>query len=126
MNQEYYSFSRAYHGVALFGCKLYIVGGFNGFTCLSTTLCLNLKTRRWSKKARMFEPRCYVCTLAYRGYIYVFGGHSGGNRLKSCERYDPRRNKWIRVSDMMYRRSDASGAELSGKMMHKNIHISNF
>lgn len=119
MNLEHLCIFRAYHGVALFDCMLYIIGGYNGYACLSTTVRLNLNSRRKSRMSHMSVPRCYVLTLAYRGYIYVFGGHNGVNRLKSCELFDPRRNRWTRISDMIFRRSDASGCELNGK----NIYI---
>lgn len=115
---DIFVFFRAYHGIALFGCKLYIIGGFDGYSVLSTNICLNLRSRRKSRMSPLSMPRCYVLTLTYRGYVYAFGGHNGENRLKSCEVFDPRRNTWIGISDMLFRRSDASGCELKGKSIY--------
>lgn len=37
-------------------------------------------------------------------------------RLSSCERYDPKTNQWEFIASMRWKRSDASAAELDGKI----------
>ena len=41
------------------------------------------------------------------GKLYALGGFDSSVRLKSAEVYDPERNKWSEIADMIYSRSVA-------------------
>ncbi|GFT20683.1 kelch-like protein 10 [Nephila pilipes] len=107
---------RAYHGVVMMGIFIYIIGGFDGRLCHSTTFCFDVQNRRWSIKPSMMVARCYVTALAFRGIIYAMGGYDGDERFRSCERFDPLIRQWRYFSSMNVRRSDASGAVHNGKV----------
>ncbi|GFY61877.1 kelch-like protein 10 [Trichonephila inaurata madagascariensis] len=107
---------RAYHGVVMMGILIYVIGGFDGRLCHSTTFCFNIQNRRWYMRPPMMAARCYVTALAFRGMVYALGGYNGDERFRSCERFDPRIRQWRYFSSMNARRSDASGAVHNGKV----------
>ncbi|KAL1485680.1 hypothetical protein MTO96_031791 [Rhipicephalus appendiculatus] len=55
-----YTPRRAYHGVAVVGQCIYVVGGFSGRDCHNSLVCLDVGQARWSAKANMAVARCYV------------------------------------------------------------------
>ncbi len=51
--------------------------------------------------AKMDSSRGNLVAVVLNGQIYACGGRRGPVELKSCERYDPAKNKWFTdVADM--------------------------
>lgn len=73
--------------------EIYIFGGFPN----PKTLYKLGKNMKWTQLADMNEERTRIsnCSLEMNGFIWVFGGQTGGFKcLKSVERYDPNEDKW--------------------------------
>lgn len=52
----------------------------------------------------MTLSRTTAAAAAVGDYVYVFGGCNSKEVLTSVERYDPRNNKWEKVSELPERR----------------------
>ena len=68
---------------------------FGGWPMKKELYKLDNKTLKWIRLADMNEGRRYISNscLEWNGFIWVFGG----DNLKSVERYDPKKNKWIKM-----------------------------
>jgi len=58
----------------------------------------------------LYLRRCYVGVTSLDGCIYAVGGFdgtAGDSRLKSAEKFEPCLNVWVKLPDMLDRRSDA-------------------
>lgn len=62
---------RAYHGVCSIGEKVYVVGGFDGFTQFNSMRCYDPLQYMWEEKACMYERRCYVSVIAHRKFNHL-------------------------------------------------------
>lgn len=54
----------------------------------------------------MLEARHNHAVASLNGYLYVAGGYTDHGEYKSVERYDPSKDEWINVADMVYPRYD--------------------
>jgi kelch-like protein 10 len=107
---------RSYHGTAVIGTKLYLVGGFNGPDYFNKCCRFDAVKKTWKEIAPMHNRRCYVSVTVANGIIYALGGYDGGTRLRTAERYCPRTNQWSMIAPMHFRRSDADACSLNGKI----------
>ncbi|CAH8616316.1 unnamed protein product [Schistosoma rodhaini] len=110
---------RVYAGCVLIGTRVYVIGGFDGYRALKSTLCYDFQVESgWYEASCMYENRYYVSVAYANGQIYAIGGHNGehGGRLDSAERYIVDENLWQTISSMNYVRSDGSAGELHGKI----------
>ena len=57
-------------------------------------------TSEWSVVAPMSSPRTGLGVTVLMNDIYVLGGHDGSRYLKSCYKYNPRKDFWTEVSEM--------------------------
>ncbi|KAK6046427.1 kelch repeat protein, partial [Cooperia oncophora] len=65
----------------------------------------------------MSTRRMHLGSAVICDCLYALGGEKGeGGRLKSVEKYDPRRNDWISVAAMTKRRSYVKVEVLNGKI----------
>ncbi|XP_028138655.2 kelch-like protein 10 isoform X3 [Diabrotica virgifera virgifera] len=108
--------SRAYHGTAVVGFKIYVIGGFDGMDYFNSCRCFDAVTKTWKEVAPMHSRRCYVSTSVLKGTIYAMGGYDGHSRKNSAEKYDHRTNQWSLIAPMNMQRSDASACNLDGKI----------
>jgi kelch-like protein 10 len=106
----------SYHGLVAMDGKLYMAGGFDGNTHFSSLRCYDPVDRRWTDRACMYYPRCYVSVCVLDGKIYAVGGYDGRTRMRSVERYTPETNQWEMVQPMHRQRSDASACSARGKV----------
>ncbi|CAH0714340.1 unnamed protein product, partial [Brenthis ino] len=107
---------RAYHGTAVLGnCiyviggfddKIYITGGFNGQECMNSVEVYDPDTNQWTNLAPMRSRRSGVSCIAYHNKIFVIGGFNGISRMCSGEVFDPNTNTWSPVPDMYNPRSN--------------------
>lgn len=108
--------ARAYHGTAVIGYNIYVIGGFDGNEYYNSCRCFNAVTKVWKEIAPMNFKRCYVSTAVHNDVIYAMGGYNGHRRQNSVEKYNYNENQWSLVAPMNVERSDASATTLKGKI----------
>ncbi|KAK8760296.1 hypothetical protein V5799_028437 [Amblyomma americanum] len=116
----------AYHGVALVGKFLYVVGGMRGSSYLRS--CDRFDTERcaWDPCSAMHMARGYVAVAALDNYVYAVGGRDGklyasggfdGHLiLSSVEEYTPSSNSWCLVRQMPSPRCSHQMVEMAGRI----------
>ncbi|XP_033610818.1 kelch-like protein 10, partial [Cryptotermes secundus] len=107
---------RAFHGTAVIGFNIYVIGGHNGKDYLSSCRCFNAVEKTWCEVSPMNTPRCYLSVAVLEGVVYAMGGYDGIRRQRTAERYDYQKNQWSFIAPMNVRRFDASAATLNGKI----------
>ncbi|XP_063239495.1 kelch-like protein 10 [Bacillus rossius redtenbacheri] len=108
--------ARAYHGTAVMGFDIYIIGGFNGIDYFNSCRCFNMLSRTWREVAPMNARRCYVSVVVLGSHVYAIGGYDGHARQSSAERYNPATNQWSPMVPMTIERSDACATILDGRI----------
>ncbi|KAJ8721599.1 hypothetical protein PYW07_002374 [Mythimna separata] len=103
---------RAYHGTAVLGYCIYVIGGFDGMDYFNSCRCFDAVTKSWREVAPMNARRCYVSVAVLGETIYAMGGYDGHHRQNTAERFNHRTNQWSLVAPMNAQRSDASAAAL--------------
>ncbi|XP_048480622.1 kelch-like protein 10 isoform X2 [Plutella xylostella] len=107
---------RAYHGTAVLGNCIYVIGGFDGMDYFNSCRCFDAVTKNWREVAPMNARRCYVSVAVLGETIYAMGGYDGHHRQNTAERFNHRTNQWSLVAPMNAQRSDASAAALDNKI----------
>ncbi|KAF7270132.1 hypothetical protein GWI33_016871 [Rhynchophorus ferrugineus] len=107
---------RAYHGTAVVGFNIYVIGGFDGMEYFNSCRCFNAVNKTWKEIAPMHAKRCYVSTAVLDDQIYAMGGYDGHHRQNTAEKYDHKTNQWTLIAPMNMQRSDASACTLNGKI----------
>lgn len=105
---------RAYHGTAVVGFKIYVIGGFDGMDYFNSCRCFDAVNKTWKEIAPMHARRCYVSTAVLDELIYAMGGYDGHHRQNTAEKYDYKTNQWSLIAPMNMQRSDASACNLNG------------
>ena len=62
---------------------MYIVGGFDGQTCLDSAEQYNPVTDQWSRLQKMSSARSGVSLVTFQDNIFALGGFDGQDRLQS-------------------------------------------
>ncbi|KAJ8940240.1 hypothetical protein NQ318_016696 [Aromia moschata] len=104
---------RAYHGTAVVGFKIYVIGGFDGMDYFNSCRCFDAVEKTWKEIAPMHARRCYVSTAVMDDVIYAMGGYDGHHRQNTAEKYDYKTNQWSLIAPMNMQRSDASACNLN-------------
>lgn len=117
---------RAYHGTAVIGYCVYIVGGFDGMDYFNSCRRFNAVTKKWREVAPMNTRRCYVSLAVLNDIIYAMGGYDGHHRQNTAEKYDYRTNQWSLIASMHMQRSDASACTLNSKIFISRSFLSGF
>ncbi|XP_033212650.1 kelch-like protein 10 isoform X2 [Belonocnema kinseyi] len=107
---------RAYHGTAVVGFNIYVIGGFDGVDYFNSCRCFNAVTKVWREVAPMNARRCYVSVAVLNDMVYAMGGYDGYHRQNTAERYNYKRNQWSYIAPMFFQRSDASATTLNDKI----------
>ncbi|XP_066591884.1 kelch-like protein 10 [Prorops nasuta] len=107
---------RAYHGTAVVGFDIYVIGGFDGLDYFNSCRRFNAVTKVWREVAPMNFKRCYVSVVVLNDLVYAIGGFDGHNRQSTAERYNYKTNQWSLVASMHFQRSDASATMLNDKI----------
>lgn len=115
-------------GVGVMLGFIFVVGGHNGVSHLSSIERYDPHQNQWTTCRPMNEPRTGELTLLnlkpkgvtplrcclthprlagvgsaiVDNYLYVVGGHSGSSYLNTVQRYDPISDSWSDSSGMMY------------------------
>jgi len=64
-------------GAAALGDRLYVCGGYDGITSLSTVECYHPDRDVWKLVPEMTKHRSAGGVVAFEGHIYALGGHDG-------------------------------------------------
>ena len=95
--------------------KLYVVGGYNGSSSLTTLEVYDPATNTWEAKAPMPTARNSMSGEVIGGKLYVVGGVAQNN-LNILEVYDPVTNTWASEAPMINPRSNLGTAVFDGKL----------
>jgi kelch-like protein 10 len=107
------TFQRAYHGTAVIGFNIYVIGGYDGQDYLSSCYYFNAVEKAWREVSPMHERRCILSVAVLEGLVYAMGGNPNRN---TAERYDYRTNRWSMIAPMNEKRVNASATTLNGKI----------
>jgi kelch-like protein 10 len=108
--------SRAFHGTAVIGFKIYLLGGTNQTDTLNSCACFDVVTRTWREVAPMYTRRCYLSVAVLDELVYALGGSDGTEILNTAERYEYKTNQWSMIAPMIVRRYHAGAAALNGRL----------
>jgi Kelch motif len=109
-------------GAARIGRFVYVVGGFERRTGLTTGALerYDIRADRWKRLRSMPVGLNHPAAVAYRGKLYVHGGYRGRRDLSSASArlfvYNPRRDRWARRSLSGRPRAAHAAAVLGGKL----------
>ncbi len=103
------------------GRFIYVMGGFeqSSNATVASTERYDIRHDRWRRVADMPVGLNHAAAVAYRGNVYVVGGYRGRNSLDdevdTLYRYQPKRDRWTRLSSAPTRR----GALAAGVVGHR-------
>src|SRR5947209_1249926 len=82
--------------------KLYVVGGYDTLSAVSTLEIYDPATDSWTAGAPTPTPRAALAAAAIHGRLYVVGGANANHTfgLSSLEVYDPATNTWATMAPM--------------------------
>ena len=90
-------------GAGPIGGKLYVSGGHDGNSPLSSAEVFDPQTQTWAPIAPMSTEREDVMVAAVQGKLYAAGGDNrNASTLTSVEAYDPQQNCWEAVASMSF------------------------
>ncbi|BBN19090.1 hypothetical protein MPTK1_8g07800 [Marchantia polymorpha subsp. ruderalis] len=110
-------------GCAFLDGKLYILGGDDFDRVYSTREAhmIDLAAGRgvWERCASMECPRSQFCCAVNNGRIYVFGGGCRPqiDYSRDAEVFDPEKNTWRSIADMMHSRTNHTVLNLEGRLL---------
>ena len=88
-------------GSAILGDALFVAGGSNNNSPLSSVERYDIETDKWSQIADMLVPRSGLgVTNLDTNTLLALGGWSDNEKLKTVEMYDSRENKWRPMASM--------------------------
>jgi N-acetylneuraminic acid mutarotase len=93
---------------------LYVIGGNDGSSRLSSGERYDPAANAWSPIASMGTAREFHTAVAIDGLLYAIGGYSGHSRLSSGERYDPAADAWSPIASMGTARHRHAAAVIDG------------
>ncbi|KRY61028.1 Kelch-like protein 5, partial [Trichinella britovi] len=116
-NPVVYASKRVQFGVALFGDRVFFVGGREGLKTLSVVDVWDYKRDKnvcLTRIPSMNTPRHALGVAVMDDMIFAIGGHDGWTCLSSAERFDGK--EWVKIADMSTARSSFGIAVLNGKI----------
>lgn len=91
------TFQRAWHGTAVIGFNIYMIGGNNDEGHLSSCHFFNAVAKMWCEVSPMHERRCNLSVAVMDGLVYAMGGSCNS---RTAERYDYHTNQWSMIAPM--------------------------
>ncbi|KAK1312363.1 hypothetical protein QJS10_CPA07g01212 [Acorus calamus] len=95
---------------------IYLVGGFDGDTWLSTLDSYAPSHDILTPLRPMSFARSYASAVALGGILYVFGGGDGTNWYNTVECYNPRKDVWTLCAPLNREKGSLAGATLHNKI----------
>lgn len=110
---------RISHMLAAVQGKLYAISGGDGDGIDVTSVeSYNPVSDKWTEVAPLKTSRVQSAVATHSGFIYVFGGACRSNAqstmLTSVERYDPKKDKWTKMTPLPFPRAQASAVSCGG------------
>lgn len=94
-------------GCAAVGNKLYVFGGYDGKTALSSCEALDSRTNLWSQIPAMPTSRDGCACVAHESKIYVIGGYCKKNFMNPLV-FDTESRSWAKAGHLSIPRSDCA------------------
>jgi N-acetylneuraminic acid mutarotase len=107
---------KAYHRVTICNGRIYVIGGSEEGTILSSVESYDPKTGKWTPEAPLPAARMHFGVKTISGKIYVFGGSSPLSTLNSVEAYDPVKKQWTKKASMKTPRFSFQTETVGGKI----------
>merc|ERR1712038_250377 len=99
------------------GRKIYVLGGYDGRTQLSSAEFYNTTSQQWTKLPDMKQQRTSVAATLVGNSIVIVGGCNGSNYLSSCEVFDIFTDTWSSpIPDMKQKRSGCQAVSIGTKI----------
>ncbi|XP_009400961.3 uncharacterized protein LOC103985073 [Musa acuminata AAA Group] len=95
---------------------IYIIGGFNGFSCLSALDSFSPSLDSLTPLKCMNNARSYASAVALDSNIYVFGGGDGTSWYDTVECYNPRNDEWVLCPPLIHKKGSLANSTLNGKI----------
>ena len=92
------SSKRAYSCSVLYEHGIYVFGGFDGQSALSSCEMYDIKAETWEALPDMHTPRMNATAVAYAGGLLVFGGECDSVFLETVECYNMKNKTWSFVN----------------------------
>lgn len=108
--------NRAYHGMVNAPNRcVYLIGGLDDFsTQQSSVVQVDVVNLKWKYLSNMIDVRCFPSCCWCLGKLYVLGGMNKNVRMKSAEVYDVNCDRWKKIANMNYVRSDGACGSVNG------------
>uniref|UniRef100_A0A452Y3P6 DCD domain-containing protein n=1 Tax=Aegilops tauschii subsp. strangulata TaxID=200361 RepID=A0A452Y3P6_AEGTS len=95
---------------------IYLIGGYNGVTWLSSLDSFSPKKDILVSLTSMGSARSYASVAAMEGCIFVFGGGDGSSWYNTAECYNTRSNEWMICPCLNHEKGSLAGVSLNGKI----------
>ncbi|XP_033114956.1 kelch-like protein 24 [Anneissia japonica] len=93
--------SRQRHASVALGNYVYVIGGYDGRSRLSSVERFNPKENKWEQVAPLSEALSSPAVVTFQGKIYVLGGALTGESASNKVRcYEPSTNTWTEVAPL--------------------------
>ena len=113
--------NRLVPGVAALNGHIYVVGGEEGSSILSSCERFEPQTNQWTQVASMVVSRCEFGLCALDGYLYAMGGWVDTDISGSIERYDPKIDEWRLVGSLPEPRFSMGLVSYEGKCICESV-----
>ncbi|XP_045414682.1 kelch-like protein 23 [Lemur catta] len=96
-------YTRESYGVTCLGPNIYVTGGYrtDNIEALDTVWIYNSESDEWTEGLPMLSARYYHCAVTLGGCVYALGGYRKGAPAEEAEFYDPLKEKWIPIANMI-------------------------
>ncbi|XP_057407411.1 kelch-like protein 23 isoform X5 [Balaenoptera acutorostrata] len=96
-------YTRESYGVTCLGPNIYVTGGYrtDNIEALDTVWIYNSESDEWTEGLPMLNARYYHCAVTLGGCVYALGGYRKGAPAEEAEFYDPLKEKWIPIANMI-------------------------
>ncbi|XP_068400032.1 LOW QUALITY PROTEIN: kelch-like protein 23 [Eschrichtius robustus] len=96
-------YTRESYGVTCLGPNIYVTGGYrtDNIEALDTVWIYNGESDEWTEGLPMLNARYYHCAVTLGGCVYALGGYRKGAPAEEAEFYDPLKEKWIPIANMI-------------------------
>jgi len=94
------------------GEQIYVVGGYDGNSSLTSVEVYSPTSRKWTSLPPMQTKRYYCAAVSMGGQIYIMGGKGRKSRLSSVEVYNPISGQWKSLPHMHTKRSGCAAVSL--------------
>uniref|UniRef100_G1R390 Kelch like family member 18 n=1 Tax=Nomascus leucogenys TaxID=61853 RepID=G1R390_NOMLE len=103
-------------GTVVLDGQIYVCGGYDGNSSLSSVETYSPETDKWTVVTSMSSNRSAAGVTVFEGRIYVSGGHDGLQIFSSVEHYNHHTATWHPAAGMLNKRCRHGAASLGSKM----------